>query len=92
MKIVILNWQRPLWEGDQEVVKRIGENEPIWSVTHICMVTTLGISLYESSKNAVFLIISYVFSSTKSEQEGRKGSAWKLGIREGDPNNVYTCM
>jgi hypothetical protein len=25
--IVILNWQRPLWEGDQEVVKRSGKNE-----------------------------------------------------------------
>jgi hypothetical protein len=38
------------------------------------MKATLGISLYshlysQTSKNAVFLIISYVFSSTKSENK-----------------------
>jgi hypothetical protein len=27
--IVILNWQRPLWEGDPEVVKRSGRDEPM---------------------------------------------------------------
>jgi hypothetical protein len=26
---VILNWQRPLWEGEQEVVKRSGRDEPM---------------------------------------------------------------
>jgi hypothetical protein len=24
-----LEWQRPLWEGDQEVVKRSGRDEPM---------------------------------------------------------------
>jgi hypothetical protein len=44
--IVILNWQRPLWEGDQEVVKRSGRDEPMWIVIHMCMEAMLGISLY----------------------------------------------
>jgi hypothetical protein len=29
VNIVILNWQRPLWEGDQEVAKRSGRDEPM---------------------------------------------------------------
>jgi hypothetical protein len=29
MNKVILNWQRPLWEGDQEVMKRSGRDETI---------------------------------------------------------------
>jgi hypothetical protein len=37
MNIVTLNWQRSLWEGDSEVVKRSGRNEPVWLVIHICM-------------------------------------------------------
>jgi hypothetical protein len=44
--IVIINWQRPLWKRDQEVVKRSGRDEPIWVVVHMCMETTQGISLY----------------------------------------------
>jgi hypothetical protein len=44
--IIILNWQRPLWEGDQEVVKRSGRDEPMWVVIHKCMEAMLGISLY----------------------------------------------
>jgi hypothetical protein len=34
---VILNWQRPLWEGDWEVVKRSGIDEPMPVVIHMCM-------------------------------------------------------
>jgi hypothetical protein len=34
---VILNWQRPLWEGDQEVVKRSGRDESIRVAIHLCM-------------------------------------------------------
>jgi hypothetical protein len=44
--IVILNWQRPLWEGDQEVMKRSGRDEPIWVAIHLCKETTQRISLY----------------------------------------------
>jgi hypothetical protein len=32
VNIVILNWQRPLWEEDQEIVKRSGRDEPMWVV------------------------------------------------------------
>jgi hypothetical protein len=46
VNIVILNWQRPLWEGDQEVMKGSGRDEPIWFAIHMCMESTLGISLY----------------------------------------------
>jgi hypothetical protein len=35
--IVILNWHRPLWEGDPEVVKRSGRDESTGVVIHICM-------------------------------------------------------
>jgi hypothetical protein len=46
MNRVILNWLRPLWEGDQELVKRSGRDEPMWVAIHKCMETSLGISLY----------------------------------------------
>jgi hypothetical protein len=41
--IVILNWQQPLWEGDQKVVKRSGRIVPILVVIHMYMETTQGI-------------------------------------------------
>jgi hypothetical protein len=44
--MVILNWQRPLWEGDQDVVKRLVEkDEPMWVIIHMHMEATLGIFL-----------------------------------------------
>jgi hypothetical protein len=43
---VILNWQRLLWDRDQEEVKRSGRNEPMRVAIHEYMETTLGISLY----------------------------------------------
>jgi hypothetical protein len=46
VNIVILNWQRPLWEEDLEVVKRSNEEEPMWVAIHMCMEEMLGISLY----------------------------------------------
>jgi hypothetical protein len=63
---VILNWQRPLWEGDQEVVKRSGKDEPMWVAIHRYMEATLGISLYsylylKLSKTLSFLL-SLMFS------------------------------
>jgi hypothetical protein len=71
---VILNWQRPQWEGDQEVTKRSGRDEPMWVAIHKCMEATLGISLYsyfylKLEKRYIFLIIPYVFSSTKLENK-----------------------
>jgi hypothetical protein len=64
----MLNWQRSLREGDQEVVKRSGRDEPMWVAIYKCMEAMLGISLYsypylKLAKCCVFLIISYVFSS-----------------------------
>jgi hypothetical protein len=46
VNIVILNWQRPLWDWEQEVVKRSGRDEPMWVAEHMYMEGTLGISLY----------------------------------------------
>jgi hypothetical protein len=43
---VTLNWKRPLWESDQEVVKRSGRDEPIHIAMHMCMEAMLGISLH----------------------------------------------
>jgi hypothetical protein len=81
---VILDWLRPLWEGDQEVVKRSGRDEPMWVAIHQCMETTLGISLYIYFylKPAKMLCISYhlsCFLSNKIKQECGTGSARKLG-------------
>jgi hypothetical protein len=77
MHIVILNWQRPLWEGDQEVVKRSGRDEPVWVVIHKCMEATLGLSLYsylfQSSKNAISFLLSLMFSLQQNWiQEGEQ--------------------
>jgi hypothetical protein len=66
---VILNWQRPLWQGDQEVLKKSGRDKPMWVVIHMCMEAMLGISLYSylylKVAKTLFLIISYVFSLDK---------------------------
>jgi hypothetical protein len=94
--IVILNWQRPLWEGDQKVVKRSGRDEPIWVVIHMCIEAMLGISLksYLRLKLGKMLCLSYyhlrfLFNKIR-EQEGGTGSVRRYG-RGGGPNNVYTC-
>jgi hypothetical protein len=43
---VTLKWQRSIWEGDREVMKRSGRDESIQIVIHMCMEAMLGISLY----------------------------------------------
>jgi hypothetical protein len=48
VNIVILKWQKPLWEGDQEVAKMSSRDEPMWVAIHMCMEAMLGISLYIS--------------------------------------------
>jgi hypothetical protein len=50
-----------LWEGDQEVVKRSGRDEPVQVVIHMCMEAMLGISLYSYPhlKLAKTLSLSY---------------------------------
>jgi hypothetical protein len=81
---VILNWQRPLWEGDWEVVKRSGRDEPTQVVIHMCMEAILGISLYSHLylKLAKMLYLPYYslhLLFNKIGEEGRTGSAWKQG-------------
>jgi hypothetical protein len=55
-------------------VKRTGRDEPTGVVIHICMETTQGHSLCsyllsQTSKNAMFLFLSFmVFSSTKLQE------------------------
>jgi hypothetical protein len=70
--IIILTWQRPLCQGDQEEVKRSGRNELMWVAIHMCMEATLGISLYryflsQTSKNSVFHIIT-MFSLQQNQR------------------------
>jgi hypothetical protein len=92
----MLNWQRPLWEGDREVVKRSGRDEPVWVAIHKCMEAMLGICLcsYPYLKLAKMLCLSYYllcFLFNKiGEEEGRTGSFRKRG-GGGGSNNVYTC-
>jgi hypothetical protein len=55
-------------------VKRSGRDETMCVVIHMCMEAMLGISLYsylyvKLAKRYVFLIFSYVFSSTKSKNK-----------------------
>jgi hypothetical protein len=69
-------------EGDQEVVKRSGRNEPIWVVIHKCMEAMLGISLfsYPYLKLAKTLCLSYYclyLLFNKIGEKGRTGSVWK---------------
>jgi hypothetical protein len=78
-------------EGDREVVKRSGRDESIQVVIHLYMEAMLGISLYSYSylnyqKRFVFLIIAYVFFSTKLEKWSEQflpGSEGGEGQREG---------
>jgi hypothetical protein len=77
------------------VMKKSGRDEPIWVIIHKCMETTQGISLYnylclKLAKCHVFLIIFYVFSSTKLENKKAEQVLMGGGVG-GAPNNVYTC-
>jgi hypothetical protein len=46
---------------------------------------SVELSLSQTSKNAVFLIVSYVFSSTKSENKRAEQVLPRGGRREGWP-------
>jgi hypothetical protein len=78
MNNVILNSQRPLWEGDREVAKRSSRDEPMWVAIHKCMEAMLGISLcsYLYSKLAKTICLSY-YLLNKIREEDRTDSAWK---------------
>jgi hypothetical protein len=87
---VILNWQRSVWEGDQEVVKRSGRDKSVGVVIHICMETAQGISLFSylylklaKMPCLLFFFIFYAFSFTKSEVEtGSREAVGTGGSRE----------
>jgi hypothetical protein len=73
----VLNWQRPLWECDWEVMKRSGRDEPIWVVIHLCMEAMLGISLYSylylklTSKNAMSFILYLMLPLQQNQRKGQ---------------------
>jgi hypothetical protein len=89
VNIVILDWQRPLWEEDQEVAKRSGRDEPMWVAIHKCMEATPGISLYGCLclKLAKMLCLSYYLSCFLFNNIKEQEVIWMEG---GGPNNVYT--
>jgi hypothetical protein len=70
-------------EGDQEVVKRSGRDEPVQVVIHMCMEAMLGISLYsypylKLAKTLPFLLL--LMSSL--QQNWRRGqNRFCLGAR-----------
>jgi hypothetical protein len=64
-------------------VKRSGGDEPIWVEIHMCMVTTLGISLdsYLYLKLAKMLCFSYYLSCFLFNKENKKTEQVLLGSR-----------
>jgi hypothetical protein len=58
MNIVILNWQRPLWQGDQEAVKRTDRDESVWVEIHMCMEITQGTLLHCWWEISIVIFIS----------------------------------
>jgi hypothetical protein len=82
----ILNWQRSIWEGDWEVVRRSGRDEPMWVVIHMCMEAMVGISLYSYLylKLAKMICLSYYllyFLFTRENQRRRdKWWWWGCGL------------
>jgi hypothetical protein len=88
-------------------MKRCGRDEPIQVVIYLLMEATQGISLYsypylKLAKSYVFLITSYVFSSTKFEKKteqvlpGSKGVGGRRtggGVQGGEmTETMYTHM
>jgi hypothetical protein len=68
-------------------VKRSDRDEPMWVAIHMCMEAMLGISLYnylylKLAKTLCFLIISYVFASTKLENKRADSFCLKMGVGE----------
>jgi hypothetical protein len=93
---VILNWQQPLWEGDQKVVKRSGRDEPMWVAIHNCMEAMLGLFLYSYlyPKLAKPLRLSYYifcFLSNKIGEKRAKQVQLEAGDGRGRWHKVYTC-
>jgi hypothetical protein len=71
---VILNWQRALWEGDWEVIKRSCRDEPIQVVIYMCMEAMLGISLYSYLYLKLAKMLSFLLWLMSSLQQN-----WRRG-------------
>jgi hypothetical protein len=74
-------------------VKRSGTDETIWVVIYMCMVSTLGISLYsylylKLVKTPCFSYICYVSSSTKWENKKAQQALPGSGSGGERSNNV----
>jgi hypothetical protein len=75
---VILNWPRPLWEGDYEVVKKSGRDEPLWvAIIQKCTEATLGISLYsylylKLAKTLYYYLLCCLFNKIGERGGGRR--------------------
>jgi hypothetical protein len=95
-RIKILPVQGPLWEGDQEVVKRSGRDEPMWVAIHTCMEAMLGISLYSclylklAKTLCLYYLLCFLFNKIQ-EQEGGTRSATKHGGRQTMYTQVSKC-
>jgi hypothetical protein len=78
-------------------VKRSGRDKPVWAAIHMRMEAMLGISLYSylylkpAKTLYIFIIISYVFSSTKSEKRGTGSTQKQVEGQGGGPSNVLIC-
>jgi hypothetical protein len=72
MNKVILNWQRPLWEGDQEIAKSSDRDEPMWVAIHKCMEAMLGICLYSYLYLKLAKMLSSLLSLMFSLQQNRR--------------------
>jgi hypothetical protein len=80
-------------------VKRSGREEAMWVAIHKCIETMLGMSLhsylyFKLAKTLVFLIISYVFSSTRSENKRAEQvlpGSWRSG-GVGGGGTMYTYI
>jgi hypothetical protein len=78
MNIVILNWQRILWERDQEVVKGSCRDEPKWLSMHKeSLYSYLYLKLTKTQCLSYYLLC-FFFNKIR-KKEGGTGSAWKCG-------------
>jgi hypothetical protein len=92
---------RPLWEGDQGVLKRSGRDEPMWVIIQLCMEATLQISLYSCVYLKLAKMLSLLLSLMFSLEQNQRTRGWnrfcpevgggRKGVRGGGLNNVHTC-
>jgi hypothetical protein len=84
---VILNWQRPLWVGDQEVVKRSDRDEAMWVAIHKLMIASLGICLHtylyvKLAKTLSFLLSPMFCRQQNQRRRGQNRFCLEAGLGE----------